>query len=79
MNEANEKKFPDSALLQALMEAVSEAEQCASVAAQLVSAKVRTRSVDGLVCFFSIHLQVFIVCLSSVGTGKQVRANMWLS
>ena len=34
--EASEKKFPDSPLLQALVDAVSEAEKCASVANQLV-------------------------------------------
>ena len=43
ITEAQDKKFPDSPLLQALIEAVTEAEQCANVAAQLVSQKVRTR------------------------------------
>jgi histone demethylase JARID1 len=45
ITEAQEKKFPDSPLLQALLEAVSEAESCAHVAAQLISDKVRTRYV----------------------------------
>ena len=43
ITEAEEKKFPDSPLLQTLVSAVGEAEKCASVANQLVSAKVRTR------------------------------------
>ena len=43
MTEAEEKKFPDSPLLQTLASSVAEAEKCASVANQLVSAKVRTR------------------------------------
>ena len=41
--EAQEKKFPDSPLMLALLDAVSEAEQCAHVAAQLISDRVRTR------------------------------------
>ena len=45
INEAEEKKFPDSPLLQTLTSAVSEAEKCANVANQLVSKKVRTRYV----------------------------------
>lgn len=45
LTEAAEKKYPDSPLLQALMAAVGEAEKCANVASQLVSAKVRTRLV----------------------------------
>ena len=48
ITEAEEKKFPDSPLLQTLGEAVGEAEKCASVANQLVSAKVRTR--------YSVHI-----------------------
>ncbi len=43
--EAEEKKFPDSPLMQTLVSSVSEAEKCASVANQLVSKKVRTRCV----------------------------------
>ena len=48
ITEAEEKKFPDSPLLQTLSAAVGEAEKCASVANQLVSAKVRTR--------YSVHM-----------------------
>ncbi|KAK3104094.1 hypothetical protein FSP39_024364 [Pinctada imbricata] len=44
ISEAEEKRFPDSDLLQKLSNAVNEAEKCASVAAQLVSKKVRTRN-----------------------------------
>jgi histone demethylase JARID1 len=43
--EAEEKRFPDSELMQQLVMAVNEAEKCANVAAQLVSKKARTRSV----------------------------------
>lgn len=46
ITEAEEKRFPDSELMQQLVMAVSEAEKCANVAAQLVSKKARTRSVD---------------------------------
>ncbi|XP_013414674.1 lysine-specific demethylase 5A-like isoform X2 [Lingula anatina] len=42
--EADQKRFPDSELLQALIAAVGEAEKCANVANQLVSKKVRTRN-----------------------------------
>ncbi|XP_012946958.1 lysine-specific demethylase 5A isoform X2 [Aplysia californica] len=42
--EAEDKKFPESDLLQTLVSAVTEAEKCSSVAAQLVSKKVRTRN-----------------------------------
>jgi len=64
VTEAEEKKFPDSPLLQTLTSAVGEAEKCANVANQLVSEKVRTRhrqsgeskyvaklSLDELQCF----------------------------
>ncbi|XP_025106262.1 lysine-specific demethylase 5A-like isoform X3 [Pomacea canaliculata] len=50
LQEADEKKFPDSELKNTLATAISEAEKCASVANQLVSKKVRTRnrqSLDG--------------------------------
>jgi hypothetical protein len=43
VTEAKDQKFPDSPLLQSLQDAVGEAEKCATVANQLVSAKVRTR------------------------------------
>lgn len=43
LQEADEKKFPDSELKNTLATAISEAEKCASVANQLVSKKVRTR------------------------------------
>lgn len=50
ITEAEEKKFPESDLLQTLINAVTEAEKCSSVANQLVSKKVRTRhrqSIEG--------------------------------
>lgn len=43
--EAEEKKFPDSELLQGLNLAIQEAEKCASVAQQLDSSRMRTRFV----------------------------------
>ena len=43
--EAEEKKFPDSPLLNTLTAAIDEAEKCANVASQLITKKVRTRSV----------------------------------
>ena len=43
VTEAEEKKFPDTPLMQTLVAAISEAEKCASVANQLVCKKVRTR------------------------------------
>ena len=43
LNEADDKHFPESELLQSLNSAVTEAEKCALVAHQLVSKKVRTR------------------------------------
>uniref|UniRef100_A0A8B8DS00 [histone H3]-trimethyl-L-lysine(4) demethylase n=1 Tax=Crassostrea virginica TaxID=6565 RepID=A0A8B8DS00_CRAVI len=64
ITEAEEKRFPDSELMQQLVMAVSEAEKCANVAAQLVSKKARTRnrhndgkyiaklSLDELNCFY---------------------------
>lgn len=45
ITEADEKRYPDSELLQNLINTVSEADKCASVANQLVTKKVRTRSV----------------------------------
>ncbi|XP_069142214.1 lysine-specific demethylase 5A-like isoform X2 [Argopecten irradians] len=63
--EAEEKRYPDTELLHTLIDAVGEAEKCASVANQLVSKKVRTRnrqsmegkyiaklSLDELNCFY---------------------------
>nr|XP_054751747.1 lysine-specific demethylase 5A-like isoform X1 [Lytechinus pictus] len=44
IEEADEKHFPDNELLQQLMNAVAEAERCASVALQLVNKKHKTRS-----------------------------------
>ncbi|PNF26510.1 Lysine-specific demethylase 5A [Cryptotermes secundus] len=44
LQEAEQKKFPESELLQALMQVVTEAEKCASVAQQLSCKKVRTRT-----------------------------------
>ena len=44
--EAEEKKFPVSELKSTLASAITEADKCASVANQLVSKKVRTRSVE---------------------------------
>ncbi|XP_059161364.1 lysine-specific demethylase 5A-like isoform X2 [Physella acuta] len=65
ITEAEEKKFPESDLLQTLINAVTEAEKCSNVANQLVSKKVRTRNrqsiegkyvakltLDELNCFF---------------------------
>ena len=46
--EAEEKKFPESDLLHTLVNAVSEAEKCSNVAAQLISKKVRTRNRQSL-------------------------------
>ena len=46
VTEAEEKKFPDTPLMQTLIAAISEAEKCASVANQLVCKKVHTRCVD---------------------------------
>jgi len=43
LQEAEQKKFPESELLQALMQVVTEADKCASVAQQLACKKVRTR------------------------------------
>ena len=45
ITEADEKRYPESELLQNLVNAVSEADKCASVANQLVTKKVRTRLV----------------------------------
>lgn len=50
VKEAEDKRFPDSELLKALIAAMHEAEKCAAVASQLVGKKVRTRnrqSVEG--------------------------------
>lgn len=44
ITEADEKRYPDSELLQNLINTVSEADKCASVANQLVTKKVRTRN-----------------------------------
>ena len=43
ITEADEKRYPESELLQNLINALSEADKCASVANQLVTKKVRTR------------------------------------
>lgn len=45
LNEAENKKFPESELLTALTTAVQDAEKCASVAQQLLNNKQRTRLV----------------------------------
>lgn len=65
ITEADEKRYPESELLQNLVNAVSEADKCACVANQLVTKKVRTRnrqsnegkyiaklSLDELNCFY---------------------------
>ncbi|XP_050452025.1 lysine-specific demethylase 5A isoform X1 [Cataglyphis hispanica] len=44
LNEAENKKFPESELLTALTTAVQDAEKCASVAQQLLNNKQRTRT-----------------------------------
>ena len=43
LDEAENKKFPESELLTALTTAVQDAEKCASVARQLLNNKQRTR------------------------------------
>lgn len=45
VEEAEAQRFPDSELLQTLIQAVTEAEKCATVAAHLATKKVRTRLV----------------------------------
>ena len=40
---AEERRFPDSELLGALLAAVAEADKCAAVGAHLAAKKVRTR------------------------------------
>ncbi|XP_071532238.1 lysine-specific demethylase 5A isoform X2 [Panulirus ornatus] len=44
VEEAEAQRFPDSELLQTLIQAVTEAEKCATVAAHLATKKVRTRT-----------------------------------
>ena len=44
VEEAESQRFPDSELLQTLVQAVTEAEKCATVAAHLATKKVRTRT-----------------------------------
>lgn len=56
VNEAQDKKFPDSSLLQTLAAAVNEADKCASVANQLVTKKVRTR-------YLAVHLVISLPCV----------------
>ncbi|KAK7101928.1 hypothetical protein V1264_020234 [Littorina saxatilis] len=48
LQEADEKKFPESELKNTLANAITEAEKCANVANQLVSKKVRTRNRQSL-------------------------------
>ncbi len=43
VTEAKDRKYPDSPLLQAVTDTVTEAEKCSSVAAQLLSHRIRTR------------------------------------
>ena len=43
VEEAESQRFPDSELLQTLVQAVTEADKCATVAAHLATKKVRTR------------------------------------
>lgn len=45
VEEAESQRFPESELLQTLIQAVTEAEKCATVAAHLATKKVRTRCV----------------------------------
>lgn len=45
VEEAEAQRFPESELLQTLVQAVTEAEKCATVAAHLATKKVRTRFV----------------------------------
>lgn len=44
VEEAESQRFPESELLQTLIQAVTEAEKCATVAAHLATKKVRTRT-----------------------------------
>ncbi|KAK7080654.1 Lysine-specific demethylase 5A [Halocaridina rubra] len=44
VEEAEAQRFPDSELLQTLIQAVTEADKCATVAAHLATKKVRTRT-----------------------------------
>ena len=61
VTEAEEKKFPDTPLMQTLIAAISEAEKCASVANQLVCKKVHTRCVDWTAFTMKTsHFAVFI-------------------
>lgn len=43
VEEAESQRFPESELLQTLIQAVTEADKCATVAAHLATKKVRTR------------------------------------
>lgn len=85
ITEAEEKKFPESDLLQTLINAVTEAEKCSNVANQLVSKKVRTRFVftanfilvwigDLTSPLLPCFLYIFILEIDS-----PLKANMWLS
>ncbi|CAL4073717.1 unnamed protein product [Meganyctiphanes norvegica] len=47
VEDAEAQKFPDSELLQTLVQAVTEADKCATVAAHLATKKVRTRTRGG--------------------------------
>lgn len=44
LNEAENKRFPDTELVSSLREAIETAEKCTLVAQQLMSSKVRTRT-----------------------------------
>lgn len=59
LNEAENKKFPESELLTALTTAVQDAEKCASVAQQLLNNKQRTRLVK--LKFLSWHSILHVI------------------
>lgn len=50
VEEAEAQRFPESELLQTLVQAVTEADKCATVAAHLATKKVRTRFVLSILC-----------------------------
>lgn len=55
LNEAENKKFPESELLTALTTAVQDAEKCASVAQQLLNNKQRTRLIKCNFCCCTLY------------------------
>jgi hypothetical protein len=83
LNEAENKKFPESELLTALTTAVQDAEKCASVAQQLLNNKQRTRLVKCKILFSKIldiymsnFLFLFYIILCCIGPGIQLTQNI---